>query len=113
MVCAMSAESREAHRKVSSRNYQSEEYKLSSNPRRVGSPLDNLRPGVGMGRCSSAGTSLWVTEKWHAARAYLKTNHIEQLWTATAAHCSINARKLGYNGHAQLSYSTAIAAAGH
>ena len=113
MVCAVSVESREAHRKVLSHNYQSEEYKLSSNPRRVGSPLDNLRPGGGMGRCSSAGTSLWVTEKWHAARAYLKTNHIEQLWTATAAHCSINARKLGYNGHAQLSYSTAIAAAGH
>ena len=113
MVCAVSVGSRGVHRKVSSRNYQSEEYKLSSNPRRVGSLLDNLRPGGGMGRCSSAGTSLWVTEKWHAARAYLKTNHTEQLWTATAAHCSINARKLGYNGHAQLSYSTAIAAVGH
>ena len=100
MVCAVSAWSRGVHRKVSSRNYQSEEYKLSSNQRRVGSPLDNLRPGGEMGRCSSAGTSLWVTEKWHAARAYLKTNHIDQLWTAaTDAHCSINARKLAYNGH--------------
>ena len=103
MVCAMSAESREAHRKVSSRNYQSEEYKLSSNPRRVDSPLDNLLPGGGTGRCSSASTSLWVTEKWHSAKACLVKNRTGRLWRAiVAAHCSINTRKLEHNGHDQL-----------
>ena len=98
----MNSWSREVRRTVSSRSYQSEEYRLSSNPRRVGSPLDNLRLVGGMGRCSSAvvGTSWWVTEKWHSAKACLVKNRTGRLWkAASAAHCSINARKLGHNGH--------------
>ena len=95
----MTTGSRGVRRTALNRNYQSEEYILSSNLRRVGSLLDNLRLVGGTGRRSSAaGTSWWVTEKWHSAKACLVKNRTDQLWRAAAAHCSINARTLGHNG---------------
>ena len=70
--------SRGVRRTALNRNYQSEEYILSSNLRRVGSLLDNLRLVGGKGRRSSAtSTSWWVTEKWHSAKACLVKNRTD------------------------------------